>query len=129
MGEWKNSETEGLEVYLKFMGVGWAKRKVATAFRPAPVFAIVDGVLQILLTTPIGERLERLPVDEPVVDTDPSGVEFVKESSWDGGTLVTLAKVRGWVSVAACADVCMCTRACASMRAGGRVGLRARASS
>ena len=92
VGEWKSVELFNLEAYLKFLGVGWAKRKVALAFRPQPVFAVVDGVLQVLLATPIGERLERLPINEDVIDTDPSGVEFVKRSHWEGSALITLAE-------------------------------------
>ena len=40
VGEWKSVELFNLEAYLKFLGVGWAKRKVALAFRPQPVFAV-----------------------------------------------------------------------------------------
>ena len=31
MGQWRNTATTGLEPYLKKLGVGWAKRKVALA--------------------------------------------------------------------------------------------------
>ena len=74
------------------MGVGWAKRKIALAFRPELSFAVVDGVLQVLMPSPIGERLERLPIDQEVIDIDPSGNTFVKVSSWDGTALVTVAR-------------------------------------
>ena len=60
-----------IEGYLKHIGVGWAKRKVAVAFRPELSFAIVDGVLQVLMPSPIGERLERFPLDREEPETAP----------------------------------------------------------
>ena len=78
-----------LEAYLKFLGVGWAERKVALAFR-WPRLAVVDGVLQVLLATPIGEQLKQLPINKDVID-GPS-VEFVKRSHWEGSALITLAE-------------------------------------
>ena len=33
-GGWQNTEIEGLEPYLKHLGVGWAKRKVPLSFKP-----------------------------------------------------------------------------------------------
>jgi hypothetical protein len=96
IGTWRHKATTGLEPYLKHLGVGWAKRKVALAFSPEPSFAIVDGVLQMYMASPIGERLELLPIDTEVIDTDPTGKQFVKLSRWEGGDLVTTATdVRG----------------------------------
>ena len=71
VGSWRNTQTTNLEPYLKALGVGWAKRQVAMAFKPAVSFVIVEGVLQVLMPSPIGERLERFPLDEEVPDTDP----------------------------------------------------------
>jgi hypothetical protein len=71
VGAWRNTQIHDLEPYLKHLGVGWAKRKIATAFRPEPSFAVVDNVLQVLMPSPIGDRLERFPLDEEVPDTDP----------------------------------------------------------
>ena len=43
------------------------------------------------MPSPIGERLERFPLDMEVIDTDPSGNVFIKRSWWDDRTLVTRA--------------------------------------
>ena len=74
--------------------VSWAKRKVASAFSPEPSFKIAaDGVLQVLMSTPIGDRLERFPLDAETEDADPvSGNPFVKRSYWDDDTLFTVAR-------------------------------------
>ena len=66
VGEWRNVQTTGLDAYLKFLGAGWAKRKVALAFRPELSFAVVDGTLQLLMPSPIGDRLEKFPFDKEV---------------------------------------------------------------
>ena len=94
VGSWRNTSTTGLEPYLKRLGVGWAKRKLALAFRPEPSFAVVDGVLQFLMSSPIGERLERMPIGEEIIDVDPTGKEFIKVSRWEGSKLITVAKDR-----------------------------------
>ena len=45
------------------------------------------------MATPIGDRLERFPLDAETEDTDPvSGSIFVKRSFWEGETLVTAAR-------------------------------------
>ena len=76
VGSWKNTQTTGLGRILAH-GVGWAKRKVALAFKPQLSFALVDGVLQCLMPSPVGERLEVFSLDEGMPDTDPvSGSKF-----------------------------------------------------
>ena len=93
VGSWKNVHTSGLEPYLKHIGVGWAKRKVAVAFKPQLSFALVDGVLQCLMPSPVGERLERFALDEDIPDTDPvSGQLFLKRTHVEGATLHTVAR-------------------------------------
>ena len=49
VGDWKCVQTSNLEKYLKHIGLGWAKRKLAAAFSPEPSFKIDDhdGVLQV----------------------------------------------------------------------------------
>ena len=91
VGTWKNIQTNNLEAYLKHMGVGWAKRKIALAFKPEPSFALVDGVLQVLMPSPIGERLERFPLDAEEQDTDPYGKTFYKRTWWEGSVLTQSA--------------------------------------
>ena len=45
------------------------------------------------MSTPIGDRLERFPLDSEVEDVDPvNGTAFVKRSFWEDGTLVTTAR-------------------------------------
>lgn len=91
VGEWKNVKTVNLDPYLKHMGVAWAKRKLAVAFKPAVSFSIVQGVLQSLMPSPIGERLERFPLDEEVPKPDPDGKVFLERSWWEGDTFTSCA--------------------------------------
>lgn len=90
-GGWQNTEIEGLEDYLKHLGVGWAKRKVALSFKPEASWAVVDGVLQVVTPTPIGDRLETFRLGQSEVDVDPDGNKFWKRSEWQGDKLVTTA--------------------------------------
>lgn len=94
VGTWYNTSTTGLEDYLKCLGVSWVESQLALRFRPKCVFSITDGVLQVRMPTPMGERVEKLPIDTEVVDRDPLGNEFIKHSYWDGSVLVTLAQDR-----------------------------------
>jgi hypothetical protein len=57
-GEWSNVQTKDIEPYLKHLGVGWAKRKLAASFKPEVSWAVVDGSLQMMMPTPLGDRLE-----------------------------------------------------------------------
>ena len=44
------------------------------------------------MPSPIGERLERFPLDADVADADPiTGAPWRKRSSWSGGVLTTVA--------------------------------------
>ena len=52
---------------------------------------MVDGVLQVVTPTPIGDRLETFKLGESEVDVDPDGNKFLKNSVWRGSTLVTTA--------------------------------------
>ena len=92
MGDWRNLESEGVGSYLKALGVSWAKRKIAEQFKPEVSWAVVDGVLQLIMPTPLGTRLERFPTDEAVVEADPDGNEFSKRTAWEEGQLVTRAQ-------------------------------------
>ncbi len=82
IGEWSQTRVDNLDEYLKALGTSWAKRKIAGAFKPDSSWAIVDGVLQVLTPTPIGNRLERFVLSEPQQDADPYGVPFTMTSSW-----------------------------------------------
>jgi hypothetical protein len=92
VGTWRNVETTGLDPYLKALNVGWAKRKLAGSFRPEPVFSLDDGILRMVLGSPIGERIETFPIDVEVEDCDPSGNKFTKVSIWEGKTLRSTAR-------------------------------------
>ena len=54
-GTWRCVRTDAMEPYLKHLGVGWAKRRIAIAFKPETSWALVDGTVQCLMATPIGE--------------------------------------------------------------------------
>ena len=59
--------------------------QVAIAFKPELSWAIVDGSLQVMTPTPIGDRLETFRLDEATTDVDPDGNTFVKRSAWRSG--------------------------------------------
>jgi len=91
-GVWKNTLVEGLEPYLKHLGVGWAKRKIALAFRPEASWTLVEGTLQVITPTPIGERFESFPEDRITEDADPlSGGKLMVSHKWEDGRMVTTA--------------------------------------
>ena len=48
------------------LGVNWAKRKIAASFKPETSWAVVDGALQSLMPSPLGDRLERFPMNTEV---------------------------------------------------------------
>ena len=55
-------------------------------------WAVVDGVLQLIMPTPLGMRLERFPIHEAVIEADPDGNEFSKRTAWEEGQLITHAQ-------------------------------------
>ena len=52
VGDWKNTESEGVGNYLKALGVSWAKRKIAEQFKPEVSWAVVGTVLQLMQPQP-----------------------------------------------------------------------------
>ena len=64
---------------------------MALSFKPEASWALVDGALQVVTPTPIGDRLETFKLGESELDVDPDGNRFVKTSVWRGSTLVTTA--------------------------------------
>ena len=93
VGEWSNTSTNNLEPYLKSIGVSWAKRKIAVAFKPVLTFDFdQSGVLQVRMPSPIGERVEIFPMNAEVPVSDPLGRQFVRVASWDGDVLQCVAR-------------------------------------
>jgi hypothetical protein len=94
-GTWRCVRTDGLEPYLKHMGVGWAKRKIAVAYKPEASWALVAGVVQAMMVTPIGTRVEKFPFDQQGATMDPDGRSFNVENTWaakpEGSSLVSTA--------------------------------------
>ena len=80
---------DNLEPYLKHIGVGWAKRKVALTFRPQGVWSRQDGVLQVTTPTPLGVRLETFPLDGAEQADEIEGKTWRKSHRWEGSKLVT----------------------------------------
>jgi len=91
-GEWKNVQSDNVGNYLKHLGVGWAKRKVAEQFKPEVSWSVVDGVLQLMMPTPLGTRLERFPMHHKVIEADPDGNEFSKSITFANDQLITQAQ-------------------------------------
>ncbi|KAL1510299.1 hypothetical protein AB1Y20_006619 [Prymnesium parvum] len=94
VGDWKNSVTLNIDAYLKHLGVAWAKRKIAASFKPETSWRVVNGALQSLMPSPLGDRLERFPTDASLIDSDLDGNEFLKTTAWEGGVLLTTAVKR-----------------------------------
>ena len=92
LGSWRNISTKGLDAYLREMGVSWTERRVAAGFRPKISISLSEDTLRIRMPLPFGERVEKLPIGEVFVDSDPSGKQFIKRSYWEGSTLVTNAE-------------------------------------
>ena len=46
-GAWVQTSASGLEVYLRRLGVGWARRQLAHSFAPEPTWGLVGGLLQV----------------------------------------------------------------------------------
>ena len=88
-GSWSNVSNDNLEPYLKHIGVGWAKRKVALTFRPQGVWSRQDGVLQVTTPTPLGVRLEMFPLDGAEQADEIEGKTWRKSHLWEGSKLVT----------------------------------------
>lgn len=93
LGEWRNVHSSNLEAFLKKVGVSWAKRKVALAFKPEVAFSMgATGMLHLKMPSPIGDRHESFPLDRKVDDVDPLGRTFHRTARWDGATLETVAR-------------------------------------
>lgn len=90
-GHWTNVRNDNLEAYLKHIGVSWAKRKIANSFKPQSSWAIVDGVLQVLTPTPLGDRLETFPLNVEQAD-EIDGQAWVKSHRWEGAKMITTAR-------------------------------------
>ena len=67
-----------------------AKRKIANSFKPQSSWAIVDGVLQVLTPTPLGDRLETFPLNVEQSD-EIDGQAWVKSHRWEGTKMITTA--------------------------------------
>lgn len=91
VGEWANVRTEGLDDFLRHLGVGWAFRRVAVQARPTITFCWEAGALHVATRTPLGVSREAL-APGLVAHADPLGWgrTVLRESSWEeGGVLVT----------------------------------------
>ena len=48
--------------------------------------ALVSGVMQVMMVTPIGERVEKFPFDQQGLTTDPDGRSFRVDNRWEAGS-------------------------------------------
>ena len=63
LGLWRNDQTEGLDEFLRTLGVGWARRKIAASFRPTTSWTWTGDALQAATRTPLGERRETFALE------------------------------------------------------------------
>ena len=85
LGAWQQQEVSGLETYLDAVGVSGLKKMAALRYKPSLVFSIgADGILQISQATPIGTKVENLPLDVKMDENSPNGGVFSKQTRWVG---------------------------------------------
>lgn len=90
-GAWRNDRTDGLDDYLRGLGVGWVQRKAAAAFCPTTSWSVTADALQAVTRTPLGERRERFEA-QPRAEADPYGIVYQTASTWEGSVMVTTAR-------------------------------------
>ena len=90
-GAWRNERTDGLDAYLRSLGVGWVQRKAAAAFCPTTSWSVSADALHAVTRTPIGERRERFGA-QVRAEADPYGVVYQTASTWEGSVMVTTAR-------------------------------------
>ncbi|KAL3908674.1 MAG: hypothetical protein SGPRY_009705, partial [Prymnesium sp.] len=91
-GQWEQRHVEGLEAYLKQMGVAWPLRQAALSFTPKQSWTFEEGVAKMSMTSPVGERVEYFPFGCDHAEKDLNGKLFHKRSSWEGGTLIARSR-------------------------------------
>mmetsp|Transcript_11189 Transcript_11189/g.38105 ORF Transcript_11189/g.38105 Transcript_11189/m.38105 type:complete len:243 (-) Transcript_11189:372-1100(-) len=87
-GTWGLVESIGFKEYLEATGVPWAKRQLAATFKPVQEWARNERGWEFTMQTPIGAKVEALPLGETVPD-EIDGNAVLKESYWEGAELVT----------------------------------------
>lgn len=91
VGAWRNERTDGLDAYLRSLGVGWVQRKAAAAFCPTTSWSVTADALHAVTRTPLGERRERFEA-QVRSEADPYGVVYQTASTWEGSVMVTTAR-------------------------------------
>ena len=89
VGSWRCACTEGMDDYLRHLGVNAFSRTLATSIVPVPTIDVLDGQLRITTETPFGSRVEWLNLHAVEADTDPQGRNFSKVVRWRGHLLVS----------------------------------------
>ena len=89
VGVWQHVRTEGIDGYLKHMGVNSFSRALVRSVSPAPAITLVDGRLCITHETTLGRRIEWLNPHADETDTDPQGRSFAKRVEWRSARLVS----------------------------------------
>mmetsp|Transcript_27371 Transcript_27371/g.67992 ORF Transcript_27371/g.67992 Transcript_27371/m.67992 type:complete len:345 (+) Transcript_27371:199-1233(+) len=91
-GVWEQQHVQGLEPYLKRLGVGWPQRQAALSFAPKQAWTIEAGVPKMTMASPLGVRVEQFPLGEAHEEKDLNGRSFMKTSSWEKGMLVARSR-------------------------------------
>ena len=88
-GKWKLTESHNFDEYMKVLGVGYLKRKLAHRIYPAQDWErLPDGTWQMTTHTPLGDKVETFPIGDTIEDVV-DGNHLSKTSSWRDGVLVT----------------------------------------
>lgn len=93
-GQWEQQHVEGLEPYLKRLGVGWAQRQAALTFKPKQSWTLEGGVLKMSMATPVRKHIETFPLNAETEEQDLSGKSFLKFSKWEAGALVASSRAQ-----------------------------------
>jgi len=92
LGGWVQLHVQGLEPYLKRLGVGWPQRQAALSFKPKQSWAMENGKLKMSMASPMGERHEYFPFEGAAEEKDLQGNVFLKSSVWKDGTLIATSR-------------------------------------
>ncbi|XP_033748123.1 fatty acid-binding protein, heart-like [Pecten maximus] len=92
-GKWKLRNSEGLDEYLKFIGLNFVFRKVATAASCTVDISVEEDKIRLITHGPKTSN-DVFNLNTELEDTDPVGNEMTAVVTFEGGNLVTNSKPR-----------------------------------
>lgn len=96
VGSWELdlAASEPVEALMEAGGFGWVERNALAKLPTTQVITVHDGVLEVLIDTPLGDRTERLPLSGEVkTGTSPKGEPWESRTRFDGDALASTMRV------------------------------------